>query len=90
MAENILHFGAVRFRVNGQGNMQLSLFSLDDYSTYEMKELPIVTNGREPMRQCNFNSQRARLKISTNKINEHVKINRIVILLKNKSVAYPM
>lgn len=91
MAENILHFGAIRFRVNGQYNMKLSLYSLDDTYSTELLPLPITElPGREPTRRCNFMAQRAKLKISTDKINEYVKINRIVIFAKARATSYPM
>lgn len=91
MAENILHFGAVRLRVNGQFNLQMNLLSLDDDRTVDLKELPIKPRmGLEPTRRVNFKAQRSRLKIYTTKMNEYFSINRIIIYAKTSATSYPM
>lgn len=91
MAENVLHFGAVRLRVNGATNLQMQLLSLDDARFIDLKELPISPRpGIEPTRRVNFKSQRTRLKVYTSKINEYMKINRIIIYAKTVSTGYPM
>lgn len=91
MAENILHFGGVRLRVNGQYNLQMELLSLDDDRFTDLKELPLRPRmGLEPTRRVNFKSQRTRLKIYTTKMNEYFVINRIIIYAKQSAVSYPM
>lgn len=91
MAENILHFGAVRLRLNGTGNLDMQWIGLDDTKTSDLLALTMSESpGYEPTRLCNFLAQRARLKISTNKINEHFKINRIVVFIKPKATSLPM
>lgn len=89
MAENILHFGAVRFRLNGNGNLNLELHSLDDTNVDTLLAIPITNTGVEPTRLSNFNSQRARVKGFTTVINEHFKINRIIIYVKPIYTSYP-
>lgn len=90
MAEDILHFVSAKFRVTGSGNLRATLYSLDDSRSVELKALPIQNNGIEPTRLTNFRSQRARLKVYTTKINEHVEINRIVVYAKASAKNYPM
>ena len=91
MAENILHFGGIRLRVNGVGNLQMELLSLDDDRSVNLKELPITPRpGLEPTRRVNFKSQRTRLKIFTTKMNEYAKVNRIIIFAKQSSTSFPM
>lgn len=90
MAEDILHFVSTRLRITGSGNARMTLFSLDDARSIELLPLPILNDGREPTRLTNFRSQRAKLKIYTNKINEHVEINRIIVFAKQSAKNYPM
>ena len=91
MAENILHFGAVRLRVNGSASLDMELSSID--STYTSTLLPLTiieAPGREPARLCNFLSQRAKLRLSTDEIDEFINVNRIVIFVKPTYTSYPM
>lgn len=90
MAENILHFGAIRFRVNGSGNLDLTLLGYDDASGSILVPLAMKTSpGNEPLRLCNFTAQRARLRISVDKLNEYFIINRLVFFVKDYSAEYP-
>ncbi len=91
MAENILHFVGCRLRVNGIANLKITVIGLDDAETYEAKPLPIVeSSGIEPFRRVNFKSQRARFRFYTTKVNETIRINRIVIFSKPVAASYPM
>jgi len=90
MAESILHFGAVTIRVNGTGVMRMTLLGLDDdksfvLNTFTMSSLP----GREPTVLANFNSQRARLRIQTTGIDEYMKVNRVVLFVKQVATSFP-
>lgn len=81
--ENILHYGAVRLRVNGTGNLQLAFTGLDDVVTATLSSLVMASSpGREPRVLANFVGQRARFKVLTNQKDEIFKINRIVIFAK--------
>lgn len=88
--ENLTHYGAIRLRVVGSGNLDLSLHSLDNVrnSTLVTLALSSLTN-REPTRLCNFIEQRAQLRIGTNLINETFKINRIIVFVKEVYSSYP-
>jgi hypothetical protein len=91
MAEDILHFGAVRLRVNGDAKLNMELLSIDD--TYSSTLLPLTVTeapGREPMRLCNFLSQRAKLKLSTNAFDDFINVNRIIVYVKPTYTSYPM
>lgn len=90
MAEDILHFGAVRYRLSGVGNLKHQVISLDDTITEELKPLPMQLNpGREPLRLSNSKAQRARIKVYTDQIGEKVIINRIIIFVKPIWTQYP-
>lgn len=88
--ENITHFGAIRMRVVGTGQLLMTLQSLDDVETEPL--LPITlqaTTNREITRLCNFSQQRSFLRLETININERVRINRIIVFVKEIYTSYP-
>jgi hypothetical protein len=90
MAENILHWGGVRIRVNGSGSLNLRFIGLDN--TYENVMTPLTmaaSPGRQMDRLGNFVAQRARLEVKTTAINETFKINRIILFVKQMYTQYP-
>lgn len=90
MAEQILHFGALTFRLNGNGNFRMTLFSLDKVYTSILSPLAMSTTpGREPTRLCNFSQQRTLLRMETTGISEYMKVNRIVFFVKPIYSQYP-
>ncbi len=81
--EIVMHFGAVKIRVNGTGNLIPTLYSLDNARSKELK--PFVMEafpGLEPTKLTNFVSQRAFLKLETRELDEIFKINRIIVYVK--------
>lgn len=90
MAENILHFGAITVRVNGTGLLRMKLKSLDDVKTKVIAPITMSsTPGKEPTKLTNFNSQRARYRLETTAIDEYMKINRIVVWIKEIYTQFP-
>lgn len=88
--ENIIHFGAVKLRVNGVGNLKLSLFTLDRKRSTVMVPLKMEqSTEREPTRLCNFVTQRAVLRVETTEINEVMRINRIILYTKPIYTQFP-
>ena len=88
--EEIVHYGGVRLRVTGSGNLDMQFLSLDDVDTQSLVPLAMsTTNAREPTRLANFISQRAMLKISSDVINEHFRISRIIIFAKPLWANFP-
>lgn len=89
--ENEHHVVAVRLRLVGVGNLHMSLTDLQDVQTYTMVDLPMQPVTRiEPTRLANLQSQRIRFVMSTSVIDEHFKVNRILIYAKPVAVEYPM
>ncbi len=89
-AEDIVHFGGVRLRVTGTGNLRMTFFSLDDESSSVLAPIAMSnTTGREPLRLANFISQRGMLEIKTTAINEVFRINRVIIFEKALWTSYP-
>ena len=88
--ENITHFTAIRLRINGIGELQLSFHSLDEVyvQTLVPYTMQLLTN-REPTRLANFMQQRAYVKGETNGIGEFMRINRIIIFAKETFSSFP-
>lgn len=80
---NVVHFGGIRIRVVGSGNLLMTLFGLNDIWQQPLTALVMSsTNAIEPFKLANFKSQRARLKIETTVINEVFNVNNITIFAK--------
>ena len=85
------HIVGVRMRVNGSGNLDMTLSDLDNIQTQTLQPFVMAAATRiEPTRLANFQSQRTRLTVSTNVINETFLIQRIIIFAKPVAVEYPM
>jgi len=83
MAEDVLHFGAVRLRVNGSGNLCTGFWSLDNTDIYDMEQFEMSNSpGQEPAHLGNFVGQRARLRVETLDKDEVFRVNRIIIYTK--------
>ena len=89
-AEDILHFGAIKLRVNGNGNLIPTLYDLDDQHSQILLSMIMSSGpGREPLRLSNFITQGARLKLETTAIDETMKVNRIIVFVKGMWSEYP-
>jgi hypothetical protein len=88
--ENIAHFTAVRMRVTGEGNLKMTLFSLDDVRLQELNPFVLTPETNiQPTRLANFNEQRASLEIKTTEFQEYFRINRIILFSKEIYTSYP-
>lgn len=84
------HVVAVRMRVIGTGNLQLSLADLDDIQVQTLVPIPMTPTTRiEPMRLANLQSQRIRLVGQVSVLGEYFKIQRILIFAKPVAQEYP-
>jgi hypothetical protein len=90
VAGNISHFTAVRMRVIGQGDLLMSLHSLDDERSQTLIPFSLSSTTRiMPTRLSNFMEQMASLSLETTEINDYFRINRIVIFSKEVFSSYP-
>lgn len=86
----LLHFGAVRLRITGSGNLQQNLSGLDDENSYDLPDLAMVARtNREPVTLANFVDQMGRLTLMTTEIDETFSLCKIVIFIKEHSTGYP-
>jgi hypothetical protein len=84
------HFGAIRMRLTGTGSLLMTLYSLDDVLSQPLVAFTMaLTSNIEPTRLCNFNQQRAALKIQTTVIDEYFRINRIILFTKPIYTSFP-
>lgn len=86
----LIHFGAVRMRTIGSGNLDLEFRSMDDVNTQALTAIALsATTNREPTVLANFRDQRGQLRFSVNAINEYFTISKIVIFIKPYQTGYP-
>jgi len=87
----LIHFGTIRMRATGVGNLQLLLHSLDDTlnsKTLTSTPLQAVTN-REPTTLANFIDQYGQLEVKTTVMDEVFEISKIVIFIRPVASGYP-
>lgn len=77
------HFGYVRLRVTGSGNLQMRLLSLDEILSYDLQDLVMTaTSSRELGKPANFTVQRACFELAITEIDEYFVISKIVLFAK--------
>lgn len=87
---DIIHFGAVRLRVTGTGNLKLRFLSLNEVA--ERILTPVVmssTTDKYPNVLANFSKQRAQLEIKTTEIDDVFEIGEVCIYIKPIFASYP-
>lgn len=88
--ESTSHFASIRIRVDGIGQLQLAVFSLNDVRSKALAPLSMLEKARySPTRLVNFVEQRASFEIKTIKKGEKFRLNRIVIFTKELYKSYP-
>jgi hypothetical protein len=81
--EGIQHFSTIRIRATGQGQLKMVAFSLDYIKKKDLVPLPLAAMSRiQPNRIVNFVEQRACFELYTTDANEYVRINRIIVFMK--------
>jgi len=88
--ENVQHFSTIRIRATGQGELKLAVHSLDYIRTKDLVPLPLHAATRiVPNRIVNFVEQRACFELYTTELNEYIRINRIIIYMKEIYTSTP-
>lgn len=90
-AGELIHFGSVRMRVLGSGNLQLSLHSLDEaLNSVDLTDVSLETStNRESLTLSNFIDQYGQLEVKTTELNEYFEISRIIIFIRPVGTGYP-
>lgn len=79
----ILHCGGIRLNVTGAGDLLPKLESLSSVRSQDL--FPIVLDevtDKLPNVLSNFSSQKMKLRLETNRINEYVNCNEIILFMK--------
>jgi hypothetical protein len=88
--ESISHFAAIRIRVNGVGDLEMSVHSLDDIKSKTLVPLTMTPTARIiPTRLVNFSEQRACFELKTTGFDNEFRINRIIVFMKEMYTSYP-
>lgn len=86
----LLHFGAVRYRVTGIGNFHTELQSLDEVISVDLADIPLlVTTNREPTILANLVEQRAMVYGNVNQIGDQFNISKITVFIVAQATGYP-
>lgn len=89
--EGIQHFSHIRIRVVGNGVLKTQIMSLDDVKTKSLKDYTMTPQNRiEPTFLTNFVEQRARFKFYTDGPGDWMRVNRVVVFVKDYGSEYPM
>lgn len=87
---NINHFGAIRLRVTGSGNLKTTFFSLDEVNSDPQASITMSsTTAVEPTIDANFTEMRAKLRIETTAIDETFQISKIIVYVKKVGTSFP-
>ena len=88
-SDDILHYGAIKLRVNGSGSLDAKFLGLDDTTNQSLIAITMSNiPGKEPLRLSNFNGQKVRLELSTNEIDEIMRVNKIIVYVKQLYTEY--
>jgi hypothetical protein len=88
--ENISHLAAIRIRLTGEGQLNMRVFSLDDERVKALVPFQMALTTRIiPTRLVNFVETRAAFQLTTTKMNERFRINRIIIFIKEIYSSHP-
>lgn len=87
---NITHFGSVRLRVQGSGNLLTQLMSLDEvYTNILTPGVMAPQTNRFMSLLSNFNEQKAKLEVKVEVIDEWFEIHQIIIYTKPIFTSFP-
>jgi hypothetical protein len=88
--DNVQHFSTIRVRATGQGYLRMVVFSLDQVKKKDLVPFELhALNRLIPNRLVNFVEQKASFELYTVDANEYVRINRIVVYMKEIYTSTP-
>jgi hypothetical protein len=88
--ETVNHYGLIRLRVAGSGQLRTRLLSLDEVEEDILYPLDMSDpTDIEPTRLSNMTQQRAQLEIKTTQMDETFHCSKIIIFAKPVATSYP-
>lgn len=86
----INHFGGVKLRVFGSGNLQINLTGEDGVGSQDLLALTLLASpGFEPYRIFNFINEKCYIKLRTHLFGEHYTISSVITYAKALWIARP-
>ncbi len=86
----LIHLGALRYRVTGSGVFRSFLNSLNEVNSYTLPTISMLSStNKEPLVLANFIDQRGYVEFKTTAINETFTISKITIYVKIVGSGYP-
>jgi hypothetical protein len=90
MTEYVNHFGAVRIRIVGSGNLLSKLQSLDDVYELDLSSAVLsATSNKSITILSNFMQTKAKFRMEINEIDEYFKVDNIMIYIKPTFTSFP-
>lgn len=87
----IIHVNPIRLFVKGKGNLQLTLFSLDDVSSESLRNVAMVTATDKAVDVLsNFKNQYAAIEGKITEFDEYFIIRTIIAFTKPSAASYPV
>ena len=87
---NVIHFGAIRIRATGVGKLRYQFQGYDDIVLENLVPHDLSnTNARELTRLSNFQGQAGKLKIEQTAKGEIMRVNHVIIFVKQLWTDYP-
>ena len=90
LSNGVSHYGAVRYRIIGSGNLTTTLNSLQNVESQVLAPIALTNpNDRMPTILANFSKEQISITFETNEIDEYFRINRIILYVKPLWAGYP-
>ncbi len=86
----VLHFGAIRYRLTGSGTFKTNIISLYDTISVAQPNITMsISVPREPTILTNVNQQMAYVYGRVEAIDEYFMVSRIVVYVRPVATGYP-
>ncbi len=87
---SVNHYGAIRTRVTGVGNLLMTLYSYDEITSDPQAPIAMsASNNTPPTVLSNFTEMAAKLDIRTTTIDEIFNISQITVYVKETASSFP-
>lgn len=87
----IIHVNPIRLFVKGEGNLMLTLFSLDDVASESLRDVAMLSaTDKATDVLSNFKSQYAAIEGQITEISEYFIIRTITPFIKPSAASYPV
>lgn len=84
------HYGAIRIRVRGSGNLKTTLYSYDEIYSDPQANISMSTTTAIPATALsNFTQMLAKLDLRTTEIDEIFEVSQIIVYVKFVGTSFP-